>query len=277
MDVRYSPNPETYKRMTTDELRKYFLVDSLFEQDKIYTLYSDADRAIVGSAVPTRKPLKLVSSKKEMAADYFAERREIGIINIGKKGLITADGTDYNMTYHDALYISRGTKDIEFRSANPNEPAAFYILSYPAHAAYPTTHTKFSDGESTLLGTDEDANTRILTKLIHPDGIKSCQLVMGITELHEGCVWNTMSAHTHPRRTEVYLYYNLDENARMFHFFGEPDETRHLVIRNRQAVISPSWSIHCGAATRKYSFIWGMGGENQAFADMDFVDMNRLR
>lgn len=277
MEVRYFPTPETCKRMTTEELRQYFLVDNLFTAGKIATLYTDADRALIGSAVPLAKPLKLESSKREMAADYFAERREIGVINIGGTGKISADGNEYDMGYHDTLYVGRGTRQVQFESSDPQNPAAFYLLSYPAHKTYPTTRASFSEGEKVILGNAADANTRSLTKLIHPGGIRSCQLVMGITELHDGCVWNTMPAHTHMRRSEVYLYYNLTEDARMFHLMGEPQETRHLVVANRQAVISPSWSIHCGAATRNYSFIWGMGGENQAFSDMDFVDMNSLR
>jgi len=277
MEVRYSPNPEAYKRMTTDELRRFFLVETLFTPGELVMVYTDADRAIVGSAVPAKDPLPLLSSRKEMAASYFAERREIGVINVGGPGRITADGKKFAMAYHDTLYVGRGTKEVEFASEQSSNPAAFYILSYPAHTAYPTTHAAFGDGQKLVLGKSSDANTRTLTKIIHADGIKSCQLVMGITELHEGCVWNTMPAHTHQRRTEIYLYYNLAEDTRVFHFMGQPEETRHLVIKNRQAAISPSWSIHCGAATKNYSFIWGMGGENQAFDDMDFVTMDRLK
>jgi len=277
MEVRYLPNPDAYKRMTTAELRKEFLVDKLFKPGIIYLLYTDADRAIVGSAVPLKDGLELKGSKKEMATGHFAERREIGIINIGKSGKVLVDGQAYALKYKDALYIGMGAKSIQFESDKADNPAAFYILSYPAHKSYPTRLARFTEGETETIGSAEEASIRTLTKLIYPGGVESCQLVMGITELHSGCVWNTMSAHLHPRRTEIYMYFNLDTDARQFHIMGEPDETRHLVVANRQAVISPSWSIHSGAATQNYSFIWGMGGENQTFTDMDAVEMEELR
>ena len=239
-------------------------------------LYSDVDRSITGSAVPTNDKLKLLSSTKEMAAEYFLQRREIGIINIGGDGLITADEKVFSLAYKDALYIGKGTKEIDFASIRPEQPAKFYFVSYPAHMEYPTVHRKFSEAESVQLGSQKDANKRTIYKYIHPNGIKSCQLVMGLTELDEGNVWNTMPVHTHQRRSEVYMYFNIKEDAVVLHLFGEPNETRHFILRNGQAVISPSWSVHSGVATQNYSFIWGMGGENQDFDDMDWVPMNEL-
>ncbi len=277
MDVRYLPDPNSYQRLTTAELRSGFLVDEIFEPGKINLLYTDADRGIVGSAVPLIEQLTLEASRKEMAADYFNERRELGVINIGKRGTVTVDGNINSMDYHDALYIGKGAREVQFTSDDSDDPAVFYLLSYPAHKAYPTKHLKFSAGETNHLGTTEQANERTITKMIAPGLIDSCQLVMGVTELKPGSVWNTMGAHTHPRRTEIYMYYNLGDKDRMFHFFGKPYETRHLVMKNRQAVISPSWSMHSGSATKNYTFIWGMGGENQAFDDMDFIPMDELK
>ncbi len=277
MDKRYLPGPNEYKRMTSEELRSAFLVDKLFSDGELYTLYCDADRAIVGSAVPTEKPLELKGSKSDMATEVFNERRETGIINIGEAGIVTVDGKNYELGFKDALYIGRGTKEIKFESVNPSSPAKFYIQSYPAHTEFPTTKIEFSSCETITLGSEEEANLRSLTKMIFPGKLPTCQLVMGITELHSGNVWNTMPAHTHPRRTEIYLYFNMKAETKMFHLMGEPSETRHLVVSNEEAVISPSWSLHSGAATRNYSFIWGMGGENQDFDDMDWIEMNQLK
>ncbi|MCK4447504.1 MAG: 5-dehydro-4-deoxy-D-glucuronate isomerase [Candidatus Marinimicrobia bacterium] len=276
MKVLYSADQIRFKRMTTDEIRETFLLDNLFVLDIIPMIYSDVDRAIIGSAVPSKGKLSL-SSAKELASDYFAQRRELGVINIGEKGIVTVDGQYYDMKRKDGLYIGRGSKLIEFESVNPDNPAYFYILSYPAHKDYPTTHAKISDAEAVHVGSQKESNKRTIYKYIHPKGIKSCQLVMGFTELAEGSVWNTMPAHTHERRMEVYLYFDIKDNAVVFHLMGKPDETRHIVIRNRQAVVSPSWSIHSGAGTSNYSFIWGMGGENQEFDDMDNVKMDILK
>ena len=273
MQVKYTPDISAYRKMSSDDLRKSFLIDNLFSADSIETIYFDIDRAIVGTAVPVNKELKLESSRKEMAADYFAERREIGIINIGGKGAVSADNKDYVLNFKDALYIGRGTKEIILKSSSKDDPAKFYFVSYPSHQDYPTSHAKFADAEPADLGSSKDSNKRTIYKYIHKNGIKSSQLVMGLTELDEGSVWNTMPVHTHQRRSEVYMYFNLNKDSVVFHMMGEPDETRHLVIRNQQAVISPSWSIHCGAATQNYSFIWAMGGENQEFGDMDPVSM----
>jgi 4-deoxy-L-threo-5-hexosulose-uronate ketol-isomerase len=277
MEVKYFPDPEGYKRLTTAELRKIFLIDKIFTHSEIDMVYSSVDRSITGSAVPAGKGLRLISSKKEMAAEYFAERREIGIINIGAEGRVVADGKEFQMNNKDGLYIGKGTKEIEFFSRNKDNPAFYYFSSYPAHKEYPSVHAKFSDAEPSKLGSLKTANQRTIYKYIHPNGIKSCQLVMGLTELEEGSTWNTMPVHTHQRRSEIYMYFNLANDACLFHLMGTPDETRHLVIRNRQAVISPSYSIHSGVGTQNYSFIWSMGGENQEFDDMDWVAMQELK
>lgn len=276
MDVRYSPDPITCRRMTGEELRGHFLIDSLFVPDSIPMVYSDVDRSITGSAVPTRGSLTLLASKKEMAAEYFLERREIGIINIGGAGTVRTDGKEHALAHKDGLYVGRGTRQLEFMSAHADNPARYYFVSFPAHAALPTVHVRFTDAESAQLGSIQEANKRAIHRYIHPNGIKSCQLVMGLTELEEGSVWNTMPVHTHQRRSEVYMYFNLKDDAVLFHLIGEPTETKHIVVRNGQAVISPSWSIHSGVATHNYSFIWAMGGENQVFDDMDWVAMKTL-
>ncbi|MGE5351909.1 MAG: 5-dehydro-4-deoxy-D-glucuronate isomerase [Acidobacteriota bacterium] len=277
METRYLMDPESCQMADTDELREKFLLENMFRKGKVSMTYLDSDRAIVGSAVPGKTSLELLSSKKEMAAEYFMERREAGIINIGEKGIVTCDSREYEMEYKDCLYVGRGTKKVEFKSLDESHPAMFYFISFPAHKEYPTTHDNISQAEHQELGSLKDANSRTLNRFIHPNGIKSSQLVMGLTELHEGSVWNTMPVHTHPRRSEIYLYFNLDEDSVVFHFMGEPDKTRHIVVRNHEAVISPSWSIHSGAGTKNYSFIWAMGGENQAFEDMDWVKMDELR
>lgn len=276
MDVRFSTNPEGFQAMTIGELRKSFLIDQLFAHDEVPMVYSDIDRSITGSAVPVKETLRLLATKKEMAAEYFAERREVGVINIGAGGSIRIDGKKYPMAFKDALYIGRGVKEIEFASESADNPAKFYFVSYPAHKEFPTTHARFTDAEPARLGSQKDANKRTIYKYIHPNGIKSCQLVMGLTELEEGSVWNTMPPHTHQRRSEVYLYFNIDPNAMVIHLMGQPDETRHLVIRNGQAVLNPSWSIHAGVGTQNYTFIWAMGGENQVFDDMDGVKVSEL-
>jgi len=277
MEVRYSPNFEGFKKLDTSGLRNEFLVDKIFEPGKIYLVYSDVDRAIVGSAVPTDKKLKLEASKKEMSADFFAERREIGVINIGNEGAILADGKEYKMEHKDSLYIGRGTKEIEFTSKDKNNPAQYYFVSYPSHKEFPTTHTKFSDAEPNRLGSLKDSNHRTIYKYIHPNGIKSSQLVMGLTELEEGSVWNTMPPHTHGRRMEAYFYFDVAENQAVCHFMGDPSETRHIWMHNEQAVLSPSWSIHSAAGTSNYIFIWGMAGENLDYGDMDVVQPTGLR
>ena len=277
MEVRYLPNNESYQRLTTEELRKAFVLDHLFEPGVISMVYCDVDRAIISAAVPTNTPLKLLATKKEMAAEFFTERREIGVANIGGQGTIRADGQEYSLAFKDMMYIGRGVKNIEFSSARAAQPAAFYLVSFPAHTSYPVAIGHSADAEKTHLGSVEAANKRTINKYIHAGGVKSCQLVMGLTELEVGSVWNSMPPHTHMRRMEIYLYFDLDPDSIVVHLMGKPEETRSVILRDRQAVISPSWSIHCGAATRKYSFIWAMAGENQEFTDMDALSMRDLR
>ncbi|NMB81600.1 MAG: 5-dehydro-4-deoxy-D-glucuronate isomerase [Ignavibacteria bacterium] len=277
MEVRYSPDQNGFKKFTTDELRKSFLIENLFEKNKVPMIYSDVDRSITGSAVPSGKKIKLTATKKEMAADYFAERREIGVINIGDEGSINIDGKKYIMKNRDGLYIGRGSKNIEFESKSASKPAKFYFVSYPAHKDYPTKHIKFSESTPRHLGSQETANKRTIYQYIHPGTMPTCQLVMGLTELDLGNVWNTMPAHTHQRRSEVYMYFNMKPDSIVIHLMGEPEETRHIIIRNEQAVLSTSWSMHAGCGTQNYSFIWAMGGENQVFDDMDWIPMDQLK
>ena len=276
METRYLPDSVRYPHLTTAELRATYLVDNLFQPGSVRLVYTDLDRAVVGGAVPTTQKLALGTSK-ELAASYFAERREIGVINVGGKGAITVDGKEFVLTKRDCLYIGRGSKQIEFSSAKPDEPAWFYLVSYPAHAAHPTRLATATEAAAVDLGTQRDANQRTIRKYIHAGGIQSCQLVLGFTELKEGSVWNTMPPHTHARRTEIYLYFVVASDAAVFHFLGGASETRHLVVRNGEAVLSPLWSMHCGAGTRNYCFVWAMGGENQEFADMDQITVGALQ
>ncbi|HYG24262.1 MAG TPA: 5-dehydro-4-deoxy-D-glucuronate isomerase [Verrucomicrobiae bacterium] len=276
MEIRYSPNPKDYQRLTTDELRAAFLIENLFAPGKLELVYSDADRAITGSAVPTNAGIEL-SADAELRAAYFCERRELGILSVDGDGAVEVDGKVYPMGKLDCLYVGRGSQAVKFTSSNAAEPAAFFLLSYPAHTAYPTTHAQMKDATPVELGSVADANRRTIYKYIHTGGIKSCQLVMGFTKLQEGAVWNTMPPHTHTRRSEIYLYFDMTPARRVMHFMGTPQETRHLVVANRQAVISPSWSIHCGCGTGAYTFCWAMGGENQAFEDMDAAPVQQLR
>jgi len=276
MQVRYGADSIRFQRMTTDEIREAFLLDTLFKADTIDLTYCETDRAIVGSAVPVKQPLALTAAG-ELRAEYFAQRRELGVLNIGGPGSVTVDQKVYDMARLDCLYIGRGSKEIVFASKESGTPARFYLLSYPAHSDYPTTLARQADAAAVHLGSKESANERTIYKYIHPDGIKSCQLVMGFTRLEAGSVWNTMPPHTHERRMEVYLYFDIGADARVFHLMGKPSETRHIVIADGQAVISPSWSIHSGVGTQAYTFCWGMGGENQTFDDMDGLKIGDLR
>jgi 4-deoxy-L-threo-5-hexosulose-uronate ketol-isomerase len=276
MDVRYLPDPVRFSHMTTQEVRENFLVEGLFAQGKVCMMYCDVDRAIVGSAVPSKGKLTL-STADELRAAYFCERRELGVLNVGAGGIVTVDGKKFAMANRDCLYVGRGAKEVAFASDDPQSPARFYLLSYPAHAEYPTTHLKKAQAEPVALGSPEGANKRTIYKYIHPAGAKSCQLVMGFTELAPGSIWNTMPPHTHARRMEVYLYFDLPKDGRVFHLMGKPDETRHIVVADGQVVLSPSWSIHAGAGTGAYTFCWGMGGENQAFDDMDALSIGDLK
>lgn len=275
MEVRNGANPRDFKTYTTDRLREDFLIQNLFLPGELKMVYSHVDRIITGAACPIN-PIKLEAGK-ELRAEYFLERREMGVINIGARGTVKVDGVEYTLDTKDGLYIGMGSKEIIFTSQDAKNPAKFYLNSAPAHRTYPTEKIEISTAEPTRLGSLEDSNQRTIYKYIHPQGVKSCQLVMGMTILEPGSVWNTMPCHTHERRMEVYLYFNLPEEAVVFHLMGEPTETRHIVVRNEEAVISPSWSIHSGCGTRNYTFIWGMVGENQVFSDMDAVAMKDLK
>jgi 4-deoxy-L-threo-5-hexosulose-uronate ketol-isomerase len=275
MELRTAASPKDVKHYTTDRLREEFLIDDLFQADDIKLVYSHIDRIITGSAVPVKGALKLTAGD-ELRAEYFLQRREMGVINIGGKGTITIDGTDYELEYKDGMYIGLGAKDITFASADASNPAKFYINSAPAHTSYPTVLIKPENCVRVELGSLETANHRTICKYILPGQVESCQLVMGMTQLKPGSVWNTMPCHTHDRRMEVYLYFDMQENDMVFHYMGEPTETRHIIMRNEQAVISPSWSIHSGCGTKAYTFIWGMVGENQDFDDMDAVALKDL-
>jgi 4-deoxy-L-threo-5-hexosulose-uronate ketol-isomerase len=271
MKTRYTTDNVRYRTMTTAELRESFLIGGLFEPDRVTLEHLEVERAVVGSAVPASGPLRLEAGR-ELASNYFCERREVGVLNIGGPGRISVDGKAFEMKEKDCLYIGRGSKEIVFEGGS----AKYYLLSYPAHAAHPTARAGKAEAEPVNMGSAEEANQRTIYKLIHPGGIKSCQLVMGFTELKAGSVWNTMPAHTHERRTEVYLYFNLG-GGMVLHLMGRPEETRHLVMGEGEAAISPMWSIHSGVGTRAYTFCWGMGGENQEFTDMDPVAKDRLK
>jgi len=275
MEVRYLADPVRFQRMTTAELRQNMLIENLFRPGELTLVYSDSERAIVGSAVPTTSPLSLRGSK-ELATEYFTERREIGVINIGAPGIVTVGEESFHLANKEALYIGKGQRNIEFRSEAAQNPAEFYLLSYPAHQAYPTRKVTQAQATRLDLGSGAECNKRTIFQYLRPGVLETCQLVMGLTELAEGSVWNTMPPHTHARRTEVYFYFDMPENGLVFHFCGAPEATRHIVMRNKQAVLSPSWSIHAGAGTTRYTFIWGMGGENQEFGDMDNVEPVRL-
>lgn len=269
-------DPVRYPTMTTEQIRETFLVDSLYKPGAIHLAYVDLDRAVVGMASPLAAALKL-ESDPALRADYFAERRELGALNIGGSGIIRVDGKAYDLANLDCLYIGRGSREISFESADPKSLAIFYLLSYPAHAEYPTTLVRKEQANPTETGSAETCNRRIIYKYIHLQGARSCQLVMGVTHLAPGSAWNTMPAHTHMRRSEIYMYFNLPEDARVFHLMGPASETRHIVLENRDVVISPGWSIHAGVGTQAYSFCWGMGGENQDYADMDPAPLASLR
>lgn len=272
IDIRQVASPAETKTFTTSQLRENYLIESIFQPDKVTMTYSHLDRTVVGGAMPTGDTLVL-ASHKQIGSPNFLDRREIGIINVGGPGQITADQDSFALQNTDCLYLPMGVREVSFASNDPANPARFYFVSTPAHHAYAAKKITADDANRLDLGTQSDANVRVLRQYIHPDTCDSCQLVMGITRIEDGSVWNTMPCHTHDRRSEVYLYFDMAENTRMFHMMGEPTETRHLVVANEQAILSPGWSIHCGAATGRYSFIWSMGGDNQDFTDMDFVEM----
>jgi 4-deoxy-L-threo-5-hexosulose-uronate ketol-isomerase len=276
MDIRHAVHPEHAKTFDTKALRKNFLIEQLFENDRVRLTYSHYDRLIVGGVCP-ESPLRLDIDPKIIGCETLLERRELGIINIGGNGSVSVDGQAFELDGSDGLYIGMGAADIEFTSHDRVNPAKFYLACSPAHTNHPTKKIALTTAEPVELGTPEQCNERTICKYIHPDGAQSCQLVMGMTALKLGSVWNTMPVHTHPRRIEAYLYFNMSKEDLVFHFMGEPSETRHLVVRNEQVVLSPSWSIHSGAGTAAYTFIWSMAGENQTFTDMDGVAMNDIR
>jgi len=276
MEVRDASNAKDVRYYTTDRLREEFHIANLFTKDNIRMVYSHTDRIIVIGMMPIKLELKLEAGK-ELAADYFLERRELGCINIGGKGIITVDGEEYEMNPRDGIYVGRGHRDLRFKSCDETCPAKFYITSCPAHTEYPTVKIDITKARKVPCGSVEDCNKRVINQYIHPEVMKSCQLAMGLTQLEVGSNWNTMPCHTHDRRMEVYLYLDMGANDAVFHMMGEPKETRHIIMHNEEAVISPSWSIHSGVGTKNYSFIWAMCGENQEFDDMDHIETKELR
>lgn len=274
MKLHYFPSPEATNTLSTDELRSRFLVSGLFERGAVTAHYTDLDRMIVGAALPAAEPLSLPQAR-ETGTAFFLERREIGILNLGAAGRVRAGGAIHELGTLDCLYIGLGERDVSFENVSGGQ-AEFFFISTPAHAKHPTAVVRRADVRTDPIGDPAKANRRRINKLIHPGGVKSCQLVMGFTEFEPGSVWNTMPPHTHSRRTEIYLYFDVADNI-VFHFMGEPGATRHLVVRDREAVLSPAWSIHCGAGTGAYRFVWAMGGDNQEFADMDAVPLSAIK
>jgi 4-deoxy-L-threo-5-hexosulose-uronate ketol-isomerase len=276
MKLYQMADPVRYARMTTAELRDTFLIEHLFQPDSIDFAYVDLDRTVIGSAIPVTTALTLETSP-ELRAEYFLERREMGMLNVGGPGTVVVDGAAFDVAKFDCVYAGRGVKSVTFASANDADPAVFYLLSYPAHTAYPTAIARFADLKGLALGTVETCNKRTIYKAIFADGVKSCQLVMGFTVLDPGGNWNTMPPHTHMRRSEIYFYFDVEPAHRVIHLMGPPDATSHLVVANHQVVVSPGWSIHAGVGTKNYAFCWGMGGENQAYDDMDGVTIADLK
>lgn len=276
METRYANHPDDSKKYDTSELRKMYLQENIFEKDKINLTYSHVDRIIFGGAMPVGEKL-LLNTADELRADYFLQRREMGVINVGGLGSIILDGKEYKLDKYEGIYIGMGTKEIAFVSSDKSGPAKFYINCVPAHKTYPTVRIDRSMAVTQHLGSQANMNKRTIYKFIHPQVCESCQLAMGVTMLEEGSGWNSMPCHTHERRMEVYFYFDLPEAQRVFHLMGKSNETRHIVIANEQAVISPSWSIHAGIGTSNYTFIWGMCGENKEFDDMDNIETKNIK
>ena len=276
MEVRFQNSPTETSQMTTAQLRSNFLVEELMVSDKVNLVYSHYDRAVIGGAKPVHEALALVADE-ELKAAYFLERRELGIINVGGPGTVTADGTGYSLSKLECLYVGKGVQKVVFTSDNPESPATYFLFSTPAHQSYPTIKYTKEQAAPVTLGEQMTSNRRTIYKYIHADGIKSCQLVMGLTVLNEGSVWNSVPPHTHTRRMECYFYFDVPDQHRVFHFMGQPQETRHVVMQNHEAVISAPWSMHYGCGTSHYGFIWAMAGENQAFSDMDPVPVTEIR
>ncbi|KMT66900.1 5-dehydro-4-deoxy-D-glucuronate isomerase [Catenovulum maritimum] len=276
MDFLFAADIRSYKDMRNQELRDAFVTQQLFVPGEFKLTYTDVDRGVVGGFTPTTEALEL-PTHKELASDYFCQRREAGVINIGGKGTITADGVAYAMDKKDSLYLAKETKSVKFESDDSNNPAKFYLVSYPAHRVTKTVHVPKSAAQTVHLGASDTSNERTIFQSIRPGIVDSCQLVMGITELKTGSVWNTKPPHTHFRRTEIYMYFDLPEEERVFHLMGEPAEVRSLSLENGVAIASPSWSIHSGVGTTNYTFVWAMGGENQEFDDMDHLKVSDLK
>ena len=276
MEIRYASNNKDAKNYDTQRLRDEYLIENLFIENEIKLVYSHIDRIIIGGIFPITEKIKLKGGK-ELGSNFFLERRELGVINIGGPGIIILDDEEFSLNNKDTIYVGLGIKEVFFKSLDIKNPAKFYLNSAPAHCKYPTALITLEKAKKVKMGDTSTSNKRTINQYIHPDVCKSCQLVMGMTVLEDGSVWNSMPAHTHDRRMEVYFYFDMNENTRIFHFMGEPNETRHIIMKNEEAVISPSWSIHSGAGTASYTFIWGMVGENQTFTDMDHIEMKDLR
>ena len=278
MQVRQSIHSDHAKQLDTEGLRSQFLIEKIFEADTYTMTYSHIDRIIVGGIKPVNKAVSIGGEVgKQLGVSYFLERRELGVINIGGPGVIVVDGKTYEIGHQEALYVGMGAKDVQFSSIDAAKPAKFYYNSAPAHTTYPSRKITLAEASPQTIGDNATSNRRTINKFIVPDVLPTCQLTMGLTKLAEGNLWNTMPCHTHERRMEVYFYFDMDEETAVFHMMGQPQETRHLLVHNEQAVISPSWSIHSGVGTKNYTFIWGMVGENQVFDDMDHVKVSELR
>jgi len=272
MQVRYPAGPDQVCRFTTTDLRREFLIEELFRPGEVSAVYTHHDRIVIAGALPNPAIPLALPTFEALRSDYFLQRREAGVINVGPPGIVEVDGHAYPVAHAECVYIGRGARDVVF-----HHPGAYYLVSAAAHEPHPTRHATLTDANTSRLGGSEGSNERTIYRYIHLDGIRSCQLVMGVTVLEPGSMWNTMPCHTHDRRTEIYLYFDLDADHRVVHLMGKPDETRSLIVADRQAVISPSWSVHCGFGTRRYAFVWAMAGENQAFDDMDHVAITDLR
>ena len=280
MEIRQPSNPKDAKQYTTDRLIEEFLVTELFAPNKVKRIYSHIDRIITMGFCPAKKDLELgedLDIMKNLGTEYFLERRELGTINVGGNGKVVVDGEEYTLASLDGLYIGMGAKEVVFKSDDPKNPAKFYTLSAPAHKTYPNKHIDIAKAKKVPMGDNATSNKRIINQYLHPEVLETCQLSMGMTEMADGNVWNTMPCHTHERRMEVYFYFDMQDDNVVFHYMGEPTETRHIVVRNQEAVISPSWSIHSGCGTKAYKFIWGMVGENKTFTDMDHVSLKDMK
>ncbi|WP_130837431.1 5-dehydro-4-deoxy-D-glucuronate isomerase [Lachnoclostridium sp. Marseille-P6806] len=280
MDIRYSANQRDVRRYTTEELREEFLITDLYRPDEIRCVYSHVDRMVVFGCMPVGETVPLdkgIDVWHSFGTRFILERRELGIFNLGGSGTVTADGLEYRLGYKDCLYVTMGTAQLHFSSENPSEPAKFYMVSAPAHRSFETKRITMQEANHRPVGSAELSNERVINQFIHPDVLKTCQLSMGMTELRPGSIWNTMPCHTHERRMEIYTYFELPEDQVVFHMMGEPTQTRHIVMKNEEAVISPSWSVHAGVGTHSYTFIWAMGGENMEFDDMDHLKPTELR